>query len=508
MLPTPYYLLNMQTSTITIKQTGRVRSVKKIIARVSGLSNFMNGQLIDFADGPKGLIAGFQESDILVLILGDEANVRIGQEVYSSEEEFKIPVGEGFLGRVVSALAEPLDGKGPIVSNSQYPIFRDAPATMDRADVDSVLETGTKMVDAIIPISCGQRQLIIGDRMTGKTTVAVDAILHQKDRSRKLENSLRDGGVVCIYCCIGKSFSSLLKVAHLLKSKSALDYTIVVAASASATVGQQYLAPYAASTLGEYFMYKGRDVLVVFDDITKHAWSYRQLSLLLERPPGREAYPGDIYYIHSQLIERAGKLNKELGGGSMTFFPIVDTLQGDITGFIPSNLVSMTDGQIYLNSALFAEGFKPAIDFAFSVSIIGTKTQNPILKKLSANIRLEYAQYKELLCLTKLKSGLTAEAERKIRRGEAISAILSQDKNIPVPITQLFLLLYALDRKILDELDRPKLDEFKDQIWGYVTKNNPELVKKLSEATELTPELKTELDGVFVGYFKCNPPEN
>ncbi|MFH1245731.1 MAG: F0F1 ATP synthase subunit alpha [Candidatus Omnitrophota bacterium] len=512
-------------SAITIKETGRVRAVKKIIARVSGLSNFMNGQLVNFGEGSatKGLIMGFQEDDILVLILGEESRVRIGQEVYSVQEEFRIPVGGGFLGRIVNALGEPVDGKGPIAScvvrhascvmrpascektqdaqrtaqdaqriaQDTYPVFRAAPETMDRGEADSFLETGTKIIDAIIPISNGQRQLIIGDRMTGKTTVALDAILHQKDKD-----------VICIYCCIGKSFSSLLKAARLLKLKAALDYTIVVAATASATVGEQYLSPYSAAALAEYFMHKGRDVLLVFDDMTKHAWSYRQLSLLLERPPGREAYPGDIYYIHSQLIERAGKLNKESGGGSITLFPIIDTLQGDITGFIPSNFISMTDGQIYLSSALFAEGFKPAIDFTLSVSIIGAKTQNPILKKLAANIRLEYAQYKELLRLTKLKSGLTAEAERKIRRGEAISALLSQDKNNPASITELIILLYALDRKILDELDMDKIVKFKNEIWGYVLKNDPELVEKLNAAKELTPELKTELDDVLVRYFK------
>ncbi len=478
------------SAAIRIKETGKVRAVKKIIARVGGLSNFMNGQLVNFSSGTKGMIVGFQEGDILVLILGEENRVRIGQEVYSAQEELKIPVGEGFPGRIVNALGEPVDGKGPI-AGEHYPIFRDAPETMDRGEADSFLETGTKIIDAIAPISKGQRQLIIGDRMTGKTTVAIDAILHQKGKD-----------LVCIYCCIGKSFSSLLKVVQILKSKAALGHTIIVAATASATVGEQYLAPYSAAALAEYFMYKGRDVLLVFDDMTKHAWSYRQISLLLERPPGREAYPGDIYYIHSQLIERAGKLSKELGGGSITSFPIIDTLQGDITGFIPSNLVSMTDGQIYLSSALFAEGFKPAIDFALSVSIIGSKTQNPILKKLAAGIRLEYAQYKELLRLTKLKSGLTAEAERKIRRGEAISAILAQDKNNPVSITELIILLYALDRKILDELDMAKIVKFKNEIWGYVTKNNPGLAEKLESAKELTAEIGKELDSAFVKYFK------
>lgn len=482
-------------STISIKEIGRVRAVKKAIAKVGGLSNFMNGQLVELAGGTKGLIVGFKEEEILIIILGDESTVRLGQEVYSREDEFRIPVGEGFIGRVVNPLGEPLDDKGPVSAGGgkteHYPVFREAPETMDRGDADSPLETGTKMIDAIIPISKGQRELIIGDRMTGKTTICVDAILNQRGKD-----------VVCIYCCIGKSFSSLLRVAQIFKANGAFDYTMIVSATASAVVGEQYLAPYSACALGEYFMYRGKDVLVVFDDMTKHAWSYRQLSLLLERSPGREAYPGDIYYIHSQLISRAGKLNKELGGGSMTFLPIVDTLQGDFTGFIPSNLISMTDGQIYLNSVLFAGGFKPAVDLATSVTIIGTRTQNPILKNLSAAFRLEYAQYRELLRLTKLKAGLTAQAEQIIRHGEAIRTLLAQDRNKPVPAGELIVLLYVLNKKILDDMSADRMSRFKDDIWKYIIKNAPGLAKELGPAKELTGEITKELDKVLVKYFE------
>lgn len=482
----------LNTSTIRIKQIGRVKAVKKIIAGISGFTNFMNGQLVDFANGAKGMIAGFLEDEVMVLILGDESGVRIGQEVYSFQEEFKIPVGEGFIGRIVNALARPVDGKGAIGSQLEYyPVFRDAPATMDRSESGSCLETGTKIIDAIVPLSKGQRQLIVGDRMTGKTTIALDAILNQKGK-----------GVICIYCCIGKSFSSLLKATQLLKLSGALDYTLIVAVPASATPAEQYIAPYSAAALGEYFFYHGRDVLTVFDDMTKHAWAYRQISLLLERPPGREAYPGDIYYIHSQLFERSGTLNAELGSGSMTFLPIADTLQQDVTGFIPSNLISMTDGQIYLNSAMFSEGFKPAVDFSMSVSIIGSKTQSPILKKLSGSVRMEYAQYKELIRLTKLKSSLSQDVARKIRRGEAITAIFTQAKNNPISIPELIVLLYALDRKLLDEMDVIKVNRFKGQIWGYIMKNNSEIAKKLIAAKELAPEIRKELDELFIKYFK------
>lgn len=497
---------------IRIKEVGKVRMVKKLIARVSGMSNFMNSQLLDFSCGAKGMIVGFDKSDILVLILGNEAKVRLGEDVYNAQEELKIPAGEGFLGRIVNALGEPVDGKGQIVNSEEcivdrekqkkgalrstlstlhYPVFRNGPETMDRGEADSFLETGTKIIDAVVPISKGQRQLVVGDRMTGKTTIAIDAILHQKGKD-----------VLCIYCCIGKSFSSLLKVTRLLKAKSALNHTIIVAATASSAVGEQYLAPYSAAALAEYFMHKSRDVLLILDDMTKHGWSYRQLSLLLERPPGREAYSGDIYYVHSQLIERAGKLNKELGGGSITLFAIADTLQGDVTGYIPSNLISMTDGQIYLSSSLFAEGLRPAVDISLSVSIIGAKTQSPILKRLSSNVRSSYARYRELQRLTKLKTDLTPEAKQILNRGEAIRIIFAQQKNAPVSTEELIVLLYALDKKILDELDTAKLNRFKNEIWGYVMKNNPQLVENLSGIKELTDELETELDGMIVGYFK------
>ena len=481
----------LDPSTIRLKEIGRVKSVRKIIASVTGLSSFMNGQLVTFSDGNSGLIVGFIADEVLVLILGDESRVRIGQEVSCVQKEFKIPVGPEFIGRIVNALAEPVDGKDPASSGIEYfPVFREAPETMARAGVAACLETGTKMVDAIVPVARGQRQMIIGDRMTGKTTVAVDAILNQKGKN-----------VVCIYCCIGKSFSSLTKVVQLLKSNGALEHTLVVAAPACATVAQQYLAPYSAAALGEYFFFNGRDVLVVFDDMTKHAWAYRQISLLLERPPGREAYPGDIYYIHSQLMERAGKLNDRQGNGSMTFFPIVETLQQDVTGFIPSNLISMTDGQIYLNSSLFAEGFKPAVDLSMSVSIIGRKAQNPLLKDLAGPIRLEYAHYKELQRLTKLKSSFSPEVLYKLRRGEAITAILTQEKNFPVSVAETIILLYALDRKMLDNLGIPKVNKFKNNLGACITGIDPQLAVELGSAGELTPSLTGKLDNFLTRYI-------
>lgn len=369
-----------------VREVGTVKSLRKFIVVAEGLPSCINGQIVEFASGIKGLLMGFTEEKAQILILGSASSIKTGDEVYNKGRALTLPVGEGFLGRVVNSLCEPQDGSGPIEAADYYPVFRGARGVMDRIPVDQTLETGTMILDTVIPIAKGQRQLFIGDRLTGKTTVALDAILTQKGKD-----------VICVYCCIGKTYSSLLKTINILKQKGALNYTIVVSGVASTSAGEQYLAPYTAATLGEYFMYQGGDVLVVFDDLTKHAWVYRQISLLLERAPGREAYPGDIFYLHSQLMERAGYLKPELGGGSMTFFPIVEILQGDVTGYIPTNLISMTDGQIYFSTPLFNRGFKPAIDFGLSVSRIGNRAQWPAMKELSKSLRLEYLQYRELL---------------------------------------------------------------------------------------------------------------
>lgn len=406
-----------------IKEVGQVKAVLKNIARVGGLNSCINGQIVEFKSSVAGMIMGFTKTDVLTLILGSEARVRLGDSVFSRAETFQIPVGDKFLGRVVNALALPCDGGGKIESSGRLPLMREAPQTMEREAVKSILHTGTTIVDAFVPLARGQRQMIVGDRMTGKTTIAVDAILNQKGKD-----------VVCVYCCIGKNFASLVKVVSLLKARQALEYTIIVAATAASPAGEQYLAPFTATTLGEHFMQQGRDCLVVFDDMTKHSWSYRQLSLLLGRPPGREAYPGDIFYLHTQLLERAGKLSTEKGGGSMTSLLIVDTLHGDVTGFIPSNFISMTDGQIYLSTDLFKEGFKPAVDITQSVSIIGGLVQPERMKAKSSELRMKYARYRNLQRLTKLKMGLSSKVEEQIKKGEAITAALRQEKNAPVSI--------------------------------------------------------------------------
>jgi F-type H+-transporting ATPase subunit alpha len=481
---------NVEHHRFDVREVGRVRSVRKFIVIVEGLPSCMNGQIVEFASGTLGMVMGFTEDKVQILVLGSAASIRAGDEVYNRGKSLNLPVGNGFLSRVVNGLCEPLDAGTPIKADDYFPVFRIAPGVMERVPVKETLETGTLILDAIIPIAKGQRQLIIGDRLTGKTTVALDAILNQKSKD-----------VICIYCCIGKPYSSFLKIIDVLKEHDAISYTIIVSGVASLSTGEQYLAPYTACMLGEYFMYKGRDVLVVFDDLTKHAWIYRQISLLLERAPGREAYPGDIFYIHSQLVERAGYLKPERGGGSMTFFPIVEILQGDVTGYISTNLISMTDGQLYFSTALFNKGFKPAIDFGLSVSRIGNKAQWPVMKEMSKSLRLDYLQYKELLQMTQLRtSGLSKEAQQRLKRGEAINQLIIQDKNKPVSIEEQILYLFALNKGILDNISANQIKQFKKEILGFIEKALPGFSKEIRQNQELSTEIKEKIDAVLKDY--------
>ncbi len=483
---------NSTATTFEVREVGQVLSVRKFIVIAKGLPSCMNGQTIEFASGVAGLVMGFSEEKVQLLVLGDATGIRAGDEIYNKGTSLTMPVGDAFLGRIVNALGHPQDGLGPITADDHLPMFKVAPGVMDRVPVKESLETGTLIIDAIIPMAKGQRQLLIGDRLTGKTTVAVDAILSQKGKS-----------VICIYCCIGKPYSSLLKVLDTLREHDSLDYTIVVSGVASVSTGEQYLAPYAACTLGEYYMSKGKDVLVVFDDLTKHAWVYRQICLLLERAPGREAYPGDIFYIHSQLVERAGYMKPALGGGSMTFFPIVEILQGDVTGYIPTNIISMTDGQLYFSTALFNKGFKPAIDFGLSVSRIGNKAQWLVMKNLSKSLRLEYLQYKELLQMTQLRTtGLSKEAEARLRRGEAINHLIIQDKNAPVSMEEQVIFLHALNKGVLDNLSSSQIRKFRREVFAYVAKQHPELFKEIRRTRDIDDTQKAALEECLKAYLQ------
>lgn len=466
------------SSPFEVREVGIVKTVQKFIVFVQGLPTCVNGQIVEFASGLKGLVIGFLEDEVQILILGTGAGVKSGDEVYNKGEFLKLPVGDKFLGRIVSSLCQPQDNLEPPVASDYYPVFRDAPAVMDRVPLERTLETGTLSIDSTLPIGKGQRQLVIGDRLTGKTTMAIDAIINQKGKD-----------VICIYCCIGKPYSSLVKVLDTFREKNVLDYTIVINAVASSSCGEQYLAPYTACMLGEYFMHHGRDVLVVFDDLTRHAWIYRQISLLLNRAPGREAYPGDIFYVHSQFMERAAQLKPELGGGSMTFFPIVEVQHGDVTGYISTNIISMTDGQIYFSTLLFNKGFRPAIDLGLSVSRIGSRVQWPAMKAVSRNLRLDYLRYRELLQMTQLKAAtLSKEAEKSLKRGEAITQILIQPKNDPIDTEQQIIYLYALNLEILDNFSIDDLYRFKTDFIARVREWYPNFFPDLRKNRVITDE--------------------
>ncbi len=481
-------------SSFEVIGVGSVKSVRKVIVLATGLPSCMNGQIVEFEGGQLGLVMGFSEEEIQILVLGSAESIRIGDRIYGREETLRLPVGDGFLGRAVSSLCVPIDECGPIEAAGSCPVFRDAPGVMERASVEQTLETGTLSIDAVIPIGKGQRQLLIGDRSTGKTSVGLDAFANQKGKN-----------VICIYCSIGQPHSRLVQVVDFLEDRELLSHTIVVCGIASAPIGEQYLAPYTACMLGEYFMDRGDDVLVLLDDLTKHAWVYRQISLLLRRPPGREAYPGDIFYIHSQLMERAGQLSRDAGGGSMTFLPIVEILQGDVTGYIPTNLISMTDGQIYFNAALFKRGVKPAVDFGLSVSRIGNRAQWPAMRELSGDIRLSYLRYAELIQMSHLRvMAMSKELATQMSHGRAIEEVTKQDKNAPVPVEVQVLFLYALNMHVLDNLTPFLIRDFKREIPKFADASFPGMLDEIREKKELNDSIRRRLDECIAKYFEVS----
>jgi len=474
-------------------EVGTVRSIRGCIVVVSGLKNCINGQLIQFGYGTIGMIMGFNQEEAHVLIVKESEQIKTGDEARASLEPFRIPVGKNFVGRIVTALCEPFDGLGPIQPDDFYTVFPTAPPILERQPLHLTLETGVKVLDSMIPIGLGQRQLILGNKMTGKTTFITDTILNQKHT-----------GLICIYCATGKARSQLARVVQLFQDYDAFKYTIIVAAPSSAPPGQQYLSIYTACSLGEYFMRRGQHVFIGFDDFTKHAWCYREISLLMGRPPGRDSYPGDIFYLHSKMIERSCHYDKEHGAGSMTFLPIVEILEGDLTAFVPSNLVSMTDGQIMLDAALFGEGQKPALDLGLSVSRVGTKVQWPIVKNLAGPLRLEYLQFRELQRQTKLRAGgaLSEDIQERLRSGQILTALLRQDKNSPVRLETLVLILYAYTKKYLHRLTVEEIDRFQEEILGYAMKKNPDLIKILRERRKADEEIEKGLVSVLDAYVQ------
>ena len=466
---------------LTVEEKGIIHDIKDAVVRIDGLPGCLTGELVDLGDDVLGLVMEFDQESVCALALGGTSKLRMGKEVHARSEPFVVNAGEGCLGRMLTAMGQPCDEHGPLHDVEQVPVFRAAPSLRDRDPIDQMLFTGTKLIDALTPIGMGQRQLILGDRMTGKSSIALDAILNQ-----------HDSGVICVYCCVGKSVSSLEKAMSTMVSGKALAYTTVVTATDNAPAAEQYIAPFTAAAIGDWFVERGKNVLIVIDDLTKHAWAYRQLSLLLDRPPGREAYPGDIFYMHTQLMEQAGCFNDRHGAGTMTFMALADTQQGDLTGYIPSNLISMCDGQIILSNSIFSDGMRPAIDPQMSLSIVGGRTQRPILRALSADVRTAHAAYLELLQLSRL-SAVADQAKHVIARGEAIREVFRQGHHMLCSEAELVVLLYALREGYLDDISMDSKRTFCSLIGDFAWEMHAGIMRHLQQAHELTPDLEDGL---------------
>ncbi|EUJ45866.1 F0F1 ATP synthase subunit alpha [Listeria riparia] len=479
-------------SELKVSDVGTVTYIGDGIARAHGLDNAMAGELLEFSNGVMGMAQNLETNDVGIIILGPYTEIREGDEVRRTGKIMEVPVGEGLIGRVVNALGQPVDGLGPIESSSTRPVEAVAPGVMQRQSVNEPLQTGIKAIDALVPIGRGQRELIIGDRQTGKTTVAIDTILNQADQD-----------MICIYVAIGQKESTVRTAVETLRKHGALDYTIVVTASASQPAPLLYLAPYAGVAMGEEFMYNGKHVLIIYDDLSKQAAAYRELSLLLRRPPGREAYPGDVFYLHSRLLERAAKLNDSLGGGSITALPFVETQAGDISAYIPTNVISITDGQIFLQSDLFFSGVRPAINAGLSVSRVGGSAQIKAMKSVAGTLRLDLASYRELESFSQFGSDLDAATRAKLERGKRTVEVLKQDLHKPLKVEKQILILYTLVHSFLDDVPVVDVLRFESEMNTWFDHNRPELLetirttKKLPDEAELDSAIK-EFKNTFV----------
>ena len=438
-------------------ETGTVIMVGDGIARASGLDNCMAGELVQFENGEYGMAQNLEENSVSIVLLGSDAGIKEGGIVKRTGKVVSVPVGEALIGRVVNALGQPIDGKGPIDAAEYRPIESPAPGIIDRQPVKEPLQTGIKAIDSMIPIGRGQRELIIGDRQTGKTVIATDTIINQKGKD-----------VICIYVAIGQKRSTVASLVENLERNGAMDYTIVVAATASELAPIQYIAPYSGCAMGEYFMYKGKHVLVVYDDLSKHAVAYRALSLLIRRPPGREAYPGDVFYLHSRLLERAAKLSDANGGGSLTALPIIETQAGDVSAYIPTNVISITDGQIFLVTEMFHSGIMPAVDPGISVSRVGGNAQVKAMKKVAGTLKLIYSQYRELQGFAQFGSDLDADTKARLAQGERIVEVLKQDRNAPVPVEKQVAILYATINDFLKDIEVSQVAEYEKSLYEYL----------------------------------------
>ena len=471
------YETKLETSDV-----GTVIQVADGIARIHGLENAMQGELLEFPGEVYGMVMNLEEDNVGSVLLGDHKNINEGDIVKTTGRVVEVPVGDAMLGRVVNALGQPIDGKGPIATTKSRQIERVASGVISRKSVDTPLQTGIKAIDALVPIGRGQRELIIGDRQTGKTAIAIDTIINQKGQ-----------GVNCVYVAIGQKASTVANIVKTLTEYGAMAYTTVVASTASDLAPLQYIAPYAGCAIGEEWMENGKDVLVVYDDLSKHATAYRTLSLLLRRPPGREAYPGDVFYLHSRLLERAAKLSDALGGGSLTALPIIETQAGDVSAYIPTNVISITDGQIYLETEMFNSGFRPAVNAGLSVSRVGGAAQIGAMKKLASPIRVELAQYRELAAFSQFGSELDEDTRNQLAQGERIKEILKQPQYKPMPVEKQVVIIYAATRKYLLDIAVDRILEFESGLFEYISTKYPEIFDKIREEKKLSDELEDAL---------------
>ncbi|NMC51780.1 F0F1 ATP synthase subunit alpha [Candidatus Kuenenbacteria bacterium] len=468
------------------EQVGRVVEVGDGIARLAGLNQVRMSEMIEFKKEGResiyGVALNLNEGSVGAMILGDTSNIEEGDTAYATGRILEVPVGDKMIGRVVNPLGQPVDGKGNIKEDSFYPVEKIAPGVITRQSVNKPIQTGLKAIDALIPIGRGQRELIIGDRQTGKTAIAIDTIINQKDKE-----------VICIYVAIGQKESKVAKIVAELNNRGAMENTIVVVAGASDPAALSFIAPYTGCAIGEYFMDKGKDVLVVYDDLSKHAWSYREISLLLRRPPGREAYPGDIFYLHSRLLERSAKLNQDFGGGSLTALPIIETQAGDVSAYIPTNVISITDGQIYLESDLFYQGVRPALNIGLSVSRVGAAAQIKSMKQVAGKLRIDLAQFRELEAFAQFSSDLDSETKKRLELGKRLSEILKQGQYEPVPVANQVAVLYAATNGLLNEIPVEKIKEWEAGFIKYFTNNYKKTADEVVKPEGLTDKIKEDL---------------
>ena len=473
------------------KETGQVIWVGDGIATIYGIDHAMYGEIVIFDNGVKGMVQDIRANEIGVILFGRDTGIKEGTKVVRTKKKAGIPVGDAFIGRIVNALGEPIDGNGEIKADGYRPMEEDAPGIVDRKSVDTPMETGILSIDSMFPIGRGQRELIIGDRQTGKTAIAIDTIINQKGQ-----------GVKCIYVAIGQKASTVASLVKTLEEYGAMDYTTVVSATASELAPLQYIAPYSGCAMGEYFMNQGKDVLIIYDDLSKHAVAYRALSLLIRRPPGREAYPGDVFYLHSRLLERAAKLDDEHGGGSLTALPIIETQAGDVSAYIPTNVISITDGQIFLETELFHSGIMPAVNPGISVSRVGGDAQIKAMKKVAGTLKLIYSQYRELQSFAQFGSDLDADTKARLEQGARIVEVLKQSQNAPVPVEKQVAILYAVTKGILEKVNVEDVSEYESGLYTYLDADAAglEVMQLISSTGKLEPETEEKLRHVLEAY--------